>query len=258
MDIKKILEAAKEGSRVLDKYFGQNLEIEQKSSPMDVRTMADLGSEEKIVKVLEKNFPNYNINSEERGFIDKGSDYTFFVDPLDGTSNFIMGIPNFSLSIGLFLKERAVASVVAEPVLSHFYWAQAGQGAFLNKRRIKVNGQKDIQEASIAYDCNYGHYLEEGLQRLMGKLEEKNIKRFLVNMSPALDLCRLAAGRLEAYINNGNEIYDFAAGKLILKEAGGMVTDFRGNSEIDEKNNIFLASNGTALHHKVLGLLQAF
>lgn len=255
--IKKIIEAAKEGSEILKKYFGRTLKIEEKSLPVDLRTIADLKAEEKILKALEKNFPRFNILSEERGSIDRKSEYTFIIDSLDGTHNFVLGIPNFSLSIGLFKEKEAVAGVVENPILNQIYFAKSGQGAFLNNKKIKVNKKNDIKKAIIAYDCDYGFYLEKYFQELLKKLEKKNVKRVLVNMSPALDLCRLAAGRIEAFINNGNEIYDFAAGKLILKEAGGLITDFKGKQERDERNNIFLATNGTSIHRKLLEILYS-
>ncbi len=255
IDIHKIIEAAQQGNKVLKKYFGQNLAIEEKSSPVDFRTIADLESEQNILDVLEKNFPSFSIHTEEKGFIDKQSPYIFYVDALDGTSNFVTGIPNFSLSIGLFEGRSMIAAVVSNPILDHIYYAQAGGGAFLNNQRITVSREKDMPRAAIAYDCDYGHYMEAYFRNLLKKLEQKKVKRLLVNMSPALDFCRLASGKIEAVINNGNEIYDFAGGKLIAREAGGLITDFSGKKEEDERNNVFLASNGTALHRKILDIV---
>lgn len=254
--IEKIIEAAEQGSKVLRQYFGQNLEVKEKSLPVNIQTIVDLESEEKILEILEKNFPRFNILAEEKGLIDKKSEYTFIVDPLDGTSNFVLGIPNFSVSIALFKGSEAIAGVVENPILNQVYFARANQGAFLNKKRIRVSKKDNIiKKATIGYDCDYGHYLEKYFRELLKKLEQKEVKRVLVSMSPALDLCRLASGKIEAFINNGNEIYDFAAGKLITKEAGGLITDFDGKKEINVKNNIFLASNGTNLHHQLLKIL---
>ncbi|PIR71481.1 MAG: hypothetical protein CO145_01725 [Candidatus Nealsonbacteria bacterium CG_4_9_14_3_um_filter_37_13] len=255
IDIKKIITAAEEGSKILKKYFGQTLKIKEKSLPVNIQTTADLKSEEKILETLKKNFPEFNILTEEKGLIDKKSEYTFIVDPLDGTNNFILGIANFSVSIGLLRQNKIVAGVVENPILDQIYFAKAGQGSFLNNKKIKVNKEKDIKKAIIGYDCDYGHYLEKYFRELLEKLEKKKVKRVMINMSPALDLCRLATGKIEAMINNGNEIYDFAAGKLILREAGGLITDFKGEKETDERKTIFLATNGTDIHQELLEIL---
>jgi len=256
--IEKIIEAAEIGSKVLKKYFGKKLEVVEKSSPADFKTVADEESEEKILKILEKEFSDFSILTEEKGFRDKNSKYTFVIDPLDGTSNFVLGIPNFSVSIGLFKNNKGIAGVVVNPILKEVYFAQSGKGAFLNGRRIKVSRESDIKKATIGYDCDYGYYLNKNLRRILEKLEEKKVKRFMVNMSPALELCRVAAGRMEGFINNANEIYDFAAGKLIVKEAGGIITNFKGEQEINERNNVFLAANNVNINQELLEIMSVF
>lgn len=255
MVLRKIIEASNKGGEILQKYFGQCFKLYKKSIALDFRTKTDLESEEKILKSLSKNFPDYNILSEEKGFIDKKSNFTFIIDPLDGTSNFVAGIPNFSVSIALFKKDEIIAGVVNNPILRQIYSAYQGKGAFLNGCKIKVSAVNNIKGANIAYDCDYGHYLEKYLRDLMRKLEKKEIKRFLVNMSPALDLCRVASGKIECFINNGNEIYDYAAGKLIIKEAGGIITDFKGKAVVNDRNNVFVASNNKNIHKAILEII---
>lgn len=251
------MDASSAAAKILKKHFGNSLEAHQKKSAADFYTKADLESEKNLINTLHKSFPNYNILSEESGLINNDSEFTFIVDPLDGTSNFALGIPNFSISIGLFENNNIIAGVVNNPMLGYIYAAEKGKGAFLNKKRIEINSEKDIKKSNVAYDCDYGHYLEKNLRKLMSDLEEKNIKRFLINMSPALDLCRLAEGKIECFINNGNEIYDYAAGKLIVKEAGGVITDFYNNVEINDKDNKFIASNGLRIHKAVVECLGA-
>lgn len=252
INIDKIITAAQKGGDEVKKLFGGCQKVHQKSIALDFRTKADLESEKKIIKILTEDFPDVNILSEEKGFLDRKSEYTFIIDPLDGTSNFILGIPNFSVSIALLEEKKIIAGVVNNPILNQIYCARRGKGAYLNNKRIKVNSQKNISNINLAYDCDYGHYFEKKLRDLIKNLERENVKRFLINMSPALDLCRLAEGKIECFINNGNEIYDYAAGKLIVKEAGGIVTDFFGNKEDDERNRFFLASNGMAIQKKVV------
>lgn len=255
IDIEKIINASKKGGEELKKFFGNCLKSRQKSIALDFRTKADLESEKKIIKELSNNFPNFNIFSEEKGIMDRKSEYTFFIDPLDGTSNFVLGIPNFSVSIGLARGKEIIAAVVNNVFMGHIYFAQKGHGSFMDDKKIKVNKEKDIKKANIGYDCDYGHYFEPYLRSLMETMESKNIKRLLINMSPAMDLCRVACGQLECFINNSNAIYDYAAGKLIAREAGSMITDFNGEHDLDVNNNIFLASNGTKIHREILEIL---
>lgn len=232
------------------RLFGKSIVIEEKTSFANFRTEADLRSESAILKSLQRDFPDFDFLSEERGLIGDHSDYTFVIDPLDGTTNFILGIPNFSVSIGLFKDKEIIAGVVLNPILNHLYWAVAGEGAFLNGMDISVSRKRILKNAIIGYDCDYGHYLEKYFRNFLKKMEDEQVGRILVNMSPALDLCRLAAGRIDGYVNNQNEIYDFAAGKLIAKEAGALITDFHNQKETDMRNNAFLATNG--LIHKQL------
>jgi len=255
IDINKIIEAGKAGSYILQRYFGKNLKKEKKSSSSDFRTIADLEAEKAILKILQANFPSVNIHSEESGFLSKESQYTFIVDPLDGTSNFVSGIRYFSVSIGLFKEDKSIASVVINPMSNEVFFAESGKGAFLNGDRIKVNEVPDLEEANIGYDCDYGSYFDRYYLELAERIKKHKVKRFFIFMSPALDLCRLALGQIEAFINNGNEVYDFAAGKLIVKEAGGLVTAFDGSEEKSERNNIFLATNGRSLHQKLLKII---
>lgn len=256
INIDKIITAAQKGGDEVKKLFGGCQNVHQKSIALDFRTKADLESEKKIIKILTEDFPDVNILSEEKGFLDRKSEYTFIIDPLDGTSNFILGIPNFSVSIGLARGKEIIAGAVNDIFLDNIYFARKGEGAFLNDKKIWVNNEKDVRKANIGYDCDYGHYFDSALSDLMEKMGEKNIKRFLVNMSPALDLCRVACGVIECFVNNGNQIYDYAAGKLIVKEAGGEITDFNGKDDLDVDNNIFLTSNGTELHKEILYMLN--
>lgn len=256
VDINKIIEAGKAGGKVLQKYFGKNLKKVRKSLPSDFCTIADLESEKAILEILQDNFPSFNIYSEERGFLSKKSQYTFIIDPLDGTSNFVSGIRYFSVSIGLFKVNKSIAGVVINPMSNEVFSAESGKGASLNGDIIKVNEISDLEEANIGYDCDYGYYFDEYHLKLAGQIRKRNVKRFFIFMSPALDLCRLALGQIEAFINNGNEIYDFAAGKLIVQEAGGLITTFHGIEEKSNRNNVFLATNGSSLHQKLLKIIR--
>lgn len=254
INIQTIITAAEDGGKIVKGYFGKTLDIEEKSTIGDFRTKADLESEKAVLQLISKQFPRFNILSEEMGLIDNKSEYTFVVDPLDGSNNFVLGIPNFSISIGLLKKNKAIAGVIYLPMLNHTYYAQEGQGSFLDRKRLNVNKESDIKKATVSYTCGYVNptgYAES----LRHKLNKLNIKRMLEHWSPAVDYCLLASGKLEAIINNKNEIYDYAAGKIIAREAGALITTFDGKPEEDDRNNTFLASNGTKIHKQLLKIV---
>lgn len=261
-EFKKIIKAAKAGGQILKKYFGhviptwhgQDLKIKEKTTVADFQTEADLESEKAILEIISKNFPDYNIYSEERGHIDKKSEHTFVIDPLDGSNNFVLGIPNFSTCIALLKNNQIIFSVVYNPILNQVYYGQKGKGAFLDGQVLSVNKEADIKKATIAYTCKYTSP-REYFDHLIKGLHKKEIKRILTSWSPALDFCLLASGKIEAMINYDNEIYDYMPGKLIAREAGAMITDFKGEKDLDDKNNTFLVSNGTRIHQQLLDVL---
>lgn len=253
-DYEKIIEAAHAGGKIVKKYFGVALEKDEKSTAADFRTKADLESEKAILEILEKNFPDYSIHSEETGFIDKESEYCFFVDPLDGTNNFSIGIPNFTVSIALFYQDEVIFGVIYQPILNETFWAEKDGGAYRDSEKIRVNDEADLRQTTIGHACGYIHDAKEllGIQERLR--EGAKIKRWLENWSVAYDFCLLAMGRIEAAIERDNDIYDFAAGRIIAREAGATITDFSGKPDTD-KNTIFLATNGR-IHNELLGIIK--
>lgn len=252
-EIEKISKAARAGGEILKKYFGEILELTQKTTAADFRTKADLQSETAILEVLEKEFPEYNIISEEKGEIKKNSDYTFVIDPLDGTSNFASGIPNFSVSIGLLYKDEIVAGIIYAPMIDNIYYAEKGKGAFLDGQKLRVSQELNIKNASICHNCGYV-LTQDDEMRIIGSLYAKGARRVMTNWSVAFDFCLLASGRVQAIYNNKCCLHDFAAGKLIAKEAGALITDFHGRTESSDKNNGFIASNGAEIHKYLIGV----
>ena len=253
-DIDKIILAAENGGKVIRKYFGRTLELQEKSIAADVRTKADLESEHTIIRSLKASFPDYNILSEESGFYEKDSEYTFVIDPLDGSNNFVLGIPNFAVSIGLMKKNNIIAGVIHQPILGETYYAEKGKGSFLNDQELRVNQESDITKATVSYTCGYINS-DKYEENLLHKLNQKKIKRMLQNWCPSHEYCLLASGKLEAIINNRNELYDYCAGKIIAKEAGAKITTFSGKSESNEKSSVFLATNGTRIHDDLLEIV---
>ncbi|PIS04773.1 MAG: inositol monophosphatase [Candidatus Buchananbacteria bacterium CG10_big_fil_rev_8_21_14_0_10_42_9] len=253
--IKYIIQAAGAGGKVLKKYFGQELELKEKSMAADFQTKADLESEEAVTKVLKKHFPNYNIHGEENGLHDNNSEWTFYIDPLDGTNNFVIGLPHFSVNIVLLKNKAAHYAVTHQPILNNTYYAVKGQGAFLNNSKITVSNTVEIPRATIATQAYYDTP-ETTIQKIHTILYAQDVKRILSNWSPALDYGMLAAGKIDGIINYGNEIYDFAAGKLIAREAGAKITTFDGQEDLDDLNPQFIASNGTRIHSRLLDVLK--
>ena len=235
-------EAARAGGVVLREYFGQGLDTIEKSMASDFKTKADEESEAAVLAILEKAYPNYNIHSEEVGKINHGSEYEFVIDPMDGTNNFVLGLPNFTVAIALMRKDETVAAVVYAPMIDHLYYTEKGKGAFLNEQQLHVSSEKDFRRATVAHTCLY-----EAPRDLQSKIFREFYmgggKRMLANWSPQYDLCMIAAGKVEGMIANGSQIYDFAAGKLLCKEAGAQVTDHQGTQEENDRNSEFLISN---------------
>jgi len=250
---KKIVQAAKAGGEMLKKYFGQDLKLKEKTTIADFVSKADLESEAKILKYLSQSFPSYNLHSEERGIINKGSEYTLVIDPLDGSNNFILGLTNFSVAISLLQNKEVIRSVTYLPMSGQVYWAVEGGGAYSGNRRLRVNKQTDIKRSTVAYVGSYGDW-NKNLAGFLVKSGQKQTKRVVNNWSPAIDFSLLAAGKLEVVINRGNEIYDYLGGKLMVREAGGKITDFNSRATSDLAPQ-FVASNGTKLHQEILKLL---
>ncbi len=254
VDLNSVIQAAVNGGDIIRNYFGEALDIEEKTTLADFRTKADTESEKAILNVITTKFPDFNILSEETGFVDNKSEYTFIIDPLDGSNNFVLGIPNFSVSIGLLKGDTAILGVIHLPILKHTYFAQDGKGAYLDKKRLFVNQESDIKKATVSYTCGYVNS-REYTEKLKHNLNLVDIKRMLEYWSPAVEYCLLASGKMEAIINNKNEIYDYVAGKVIAREAGARITGFDGHPEINDRGNAFLASNGTKIHSQLLEII---
>ena len=250
-----IIEAAHAGGRVLRKYFGQVLNPSEKSMAGDLVTVADLESEKAILSVLKKIFPDYNIQSEEDGETNNESEYTLIVDPLDGTNNFLLNMPTFSVSIALLHKKEAILGVVYHPINNQTFTAIKGKGAFLNGEKISVNNITDPKRLTIIYTCGYKTD-RTYLGKLIGSLFSGPHKRVINNWSAAYEHCMLACGKIECIINDGTELHDYAAGKLIAVEAGGKPVDFLGNKETDYVNDKFIVSNTLEVNNYILKIIK--
>ena len=246
-----IVRAARKGGKILKRYFGESLETSEKTNQVDFRTKADTESEAEILNVLRAEFPDYNIWSEELGEVKNGSPYTFVIDPLDGTNNFATGIPTFSVSIALLHRETTLLGVVYSPFLEGVYYAQRGLGAFFDGVTLRVSKEKSLSRATISTSAGYGtdRAFEPTITR---RLTDNKAKRVLNEWSTAYCLCLIAAGRIEGMISNGAEFYDIAAGKLIVQEAGGIMTTLDGKPEPSDRNNAFIIGCTTPIHEHLV------
>ncbi len=254
--INVMVAAARKASRSLKRDFGEveQLQVSLKG-PANFVTAADRRAEETLREELAKARPGYGFLGEEGGHR-KGTDktHTWIVDPLDGTTNFLHGLPQFAISIGLQRDSTIVAGVIYNPITDELFVAERGKGAFLNDKRLRVAARLRLTEAVIAVGLpHYGRGdLELGLRELAAVQKRvAGLRRF---GSAALDLAYLAAGRFDGYWERNLKPWDIAAGLIIVREAGGFVTDFEGRDGMFTTGHI-VAGNET-MHRELLTLLQ--
>ncbi len=251
----EMITAAQAGGKILRSYFGQTLETNRKTTAANFSTKADTESEAAILQHLTKAFPDWNILAEESGLIDNTSDHLFVVDPLDGTNNFTLGMPYFSVSIGLYEKETLTAGVVYNPILDQVFAAERGKGATMNGKPLAMSAKTDITDSTISYCCHY-HTPPEEQHQVVRALESLGTQRILRSWSPALDLCLLAQGRIEAMLVAAEELYDFAGGKIIAREAGALECDLKGNPVKNDKETLFLLSNNRTTQGAIVDVVK--
>ena len=235
-----MVQAAMKAGRSLARDFGevQNLQVSLKG-PGDYVSQADRKAEEIILGELARARPTYSVLAEESG-ARKGTDgmHRWIVDPLDGTTNFLHGIPLFAVSIALERQGEIVAGVIYNPAMDELFTAERGNGAFLNDRRMRVAGRRGLSDCVIGTGVphlgrgEHGKYLVE-LRNVMG--EVSGVRRM---GAAALDLAYVAAGRLDGFWEDGLSPWDMAAGIVMIREAGGFVSDREGGSKMFEKSNV--------------------
>lgn len=227
-NINVMVEAAEKAGRGLVRDFGEveNLQVSKKG-PGDFVSTADHKAEKTVRAALEKARPKFGFLMEESGEI-KGADATcrWIVDPLDGTTNFLHGIPHWSVSIALEKDGEIVAGVIYDPLRDEVFWAEKGLGAYMNNRRMHVAGRKALSDALVA---SYP-YSEEASAKMV-ELDRKGMSTRNLG-SACLDLCYVAAGRLDGFFcATPLKAWDTAAGSLFVREAKGLVTDLSGGND---------------------------
>jgi myo-inositol-1(or 4)-monophosphatase len=260
---REILETAlKKGGEVLLTHYGYALKTKVKESISSVVTEADLAADKAILKVLQNSPEQFNIITEESGFVDHTSRYTWVVDPLDGTSNFAAGLPWFGVIIALFEENIPVLGGMYLPVDDHLYMAEKGKGALVNNKPLKTTDTSDLDTQLIAYSFDFSD--EKGKTRSEMECMEKLSRRVrnIRSTNSLMDYCYTAEGRLGAAVNQASKIWDIAAPWLIIREAGGMVTDVEGNEIVFDlsthgfERNYTIIASGAGLHTQILNILS--
>ena len=236
--------AALSASRILLRHFDHlerlNVTAKQRN---DFVSEADVQAEREIIQTLRKTYPNHGILAEESGEHSAQDDeYQWVIDPLDGTTNFLHGIPHFAISIALRHKNRLEAALIYDPIRQEMFTAARGSGAQLNDRRMRVSSVIHMENALLGTGFPFRHPQHQpAYLGMFGKLFGSCIEIRRAG-SAALDLSYVAAGRLDAYWEIGLKPWDMAAGALLVQEAGGLVSDFGGGNEFMRTGNIVAGS----------------
>jgi myo-inositol-1(or 4)-monophosphatase len=234
-------EIAREAGALLMTYFQQNVKVEYKGDA-DLVTIADRKSEALIRERIRKYWPTHDVLGEEQGLVDTGSDYRWYVDPLDGTTNFAHGFPVFCVSMALEYKGRRIAGVICDPTRDELFAAEQGSGAYLNQQRISVSKISNLAECLVGtgFPSHKRHKNPNIFFYHQITLRTHGVRRA---GSAALDLCNVACGRFDGFWEFNLNPWDTAAGVLIVEEAGGRITDFSGGPfQLNSRET--LASNG--------------
>jgi myo-inositol-1(or 4)-monophosphatase len=252
-----MIAAARKTARALKRDFGEleKLQVSLKG-PANFVSSADRRAEETLYQELSKARPGYGFLGEEGGHRE-GADksHRWIVDPLDGTTNFLHGIPQFAISIALEREGAVAAGLIYNPANDEMFIAEKGKGAFMNEQRIRVAGRKRLAESVIA--CGLPHHGRGDLalgQKETGAVQAEvaGLRRF---GAAALDLAWVAAGRLDGYWERDIKPWDIAAGLILLREAGGFVSDCDGGEDMFDKGQIVAGND--AIHKELLRVLKA-
>jgi myo-inositol-1(or 4)-monophosphatase len=249
-----LIEAINESAEILKSNFNRQFEIGRKKHYSDLVTEVDKKSEAKIIEVVHKYFPEHNVLSEECGDLNKKSDYVWIVDPVDGTVNYAHAVPIFCVSIALEIRGEVKIGMVYNPISGERFYGEKGKGAYYNDKKISVSGVKELKDALLVTGFPYGakdntdHCIDHFNNFVKAGLPIRRLG------SAALDMCWVACGRFDGFWEVSLNPWDVAAGYLILTEAGGKVSNFKGE-KYSIYNKQLLATNGN-VHDEMIEVLR--
>ena len=236
-----MIKASEKASKILIRDFGEIEKLQvSKKGPSDFVTNSDLKVERLIIDELKKARPNYSIISEEKGIeINKDKRNTWIVDPIDGTINFLHGIPHFAISIALKSNNEIVSGVIFDPIKNEMFFAEKENGAFFNNHRMKVSKKNELIECLFATG---------------GKIKTETELLCRKTGCAALDLAYVASGRFDGYFQNELNLWDIAAGIVLIKEAGGVLNEI----DLSVNNNIKIIASSSTINSKLIEKLSNF
>jgi myo-inositol-1(or 4)-monophosphatase len=249
-----LLKATEAGAKELQRFFNGEFKITNKEGINNPVTEADHASEKAIFEIIKQDFPGHFILSEESGAIVMDSEYKWIIDPIDGTVNFANGIPICCVSIGLEHNGKIIMGAVYNPLMNEFFFAEKGKGATLNDQPVHVGNKDRVIDSCLATGFPYT-YLDtpNGPLEVFDRLIRKGVAVRRLG-SAALDLCWVATGRFDGFYEHLLNAWDSAAGFLMVEEAGGKVTDFKGNYYSVYQPQL-LATNGK-IHDEMIAVIN--
>ena len=236
-----MIKASEKASKILIRDFGEIEKLQvSKKGPSDFVTNSDIKVEKIIIEELKKARPNYSIISEEIGIENnRDKNNTWVIDPIDGTINFLHGIPHFAISIALKSKDEIVSGLIFDPIKNEMFFAEKDNGAFFNNQRIRVSKKNDIKNCLFATG---------------GKFEKEPNISYRKSGCAALDIAYVAAGRYDGFFQKGLNLWDIAAGIILVKEAGGEINYI----DLSINENIKIIASSTDINSKLLEKLNNF
>jgi myo-inositol-1(or 4)-monophosphatase len=249
-----LLKATEAGAAELKRFFNGSFVISNKEGINNLVTEADHAAEKAIMQVIQTDYPDHFILSEESGEIIQDSTYKWIIDPIDGTVNFANGIPICCVSIGLEQDGKMIMGAVYNPIMNEFFFAQKGFGATLNNQKIEVSNKTEVIKSCLVTGFPYT-YLDapNGPIQVFEKLIRRGVPVRRLG-SAAIDLCWVAAGRFDGFYEHNLQAWDSAAGFLMVEEAGGKVTDFNGDYYSPYQPHL-IATNGK-IHDELLRIVN--
>jgi myo-inositol-1(or 4)-monophosphatase len=249
-----LTEAVDESAEILKRSFNTQFKIGRKKDYSDLVTEIDKKSEARIIEIIHKHYPDHNVLSEECGDLNKESDYVWIADPIDGTVNYAHSVPIFCVSLALEIKGEVRLGMVYNPVSGERFYAEKGKGAYLQDRKVKVSEIKELKDSLLVTGFPYGardnrdHCIDHFNNFIRAGLPIRRLG------SAALDMCYIACGRFDGFWEVSLNPWDVAAGYLMVNEAGGKVSSFKGE-KYSIYNKQLLATNGR-IHDEMIEILQ--